>query len=187
MPLPADRVALRFSFPGGTDLGESTLELRPAGRGLYRAAGANLALAGPWNVTVLVQRGVDSVEVPLLVGTLCRTREVTAPPPQPTIYLSELSPDVDLESFVTVGLRTSHEIHFTFIDPSMDEEVHTQASAVMTAWQRGEEPTILRGGQLSPGHFVAEANLDPGPWRFDIAAKGKSGDALSGCFEATIP
>jgi nitrogen fixation protein FixH len=183
-PLPADRVALRFSFPGGTDLGESTLELRPAGRGLYRAAGANLALAGPWDVTVLVQRGVDSVEVPLRVGTLCQTEAIEAPP-EPTTYILKLSSGTTAQGLLDPGELGRNDVHFTFVDET-DNEVLLQDDPVMTAWRRGGEPTSLIPERLDGGHFSATTRLDPGRWRFDIAAQTRSGDVVSGCFETTI-
>jgi copper transport protein len=65
--VPAEGVRLRFAMPARPLLGESTLTLAPARDGSYGGAGANLALAGSWRISALVQRGLDSVEVPLTV------------------------------------------------------------------------------------------------------------------------
>ncbi len=181
-PLAAERVALRFSFPARSDLGESTLELSPAGRGLYGASGANLAFAGPWDVTVLVQRGADAVEVPLRVGTVCRTREIPGPP---TIHILELPSGLSVEALVLPEAVGRTNVHFTFTDES-GEEIRLRDGPVMVGWPRGEEPFNLRPRRLDIGHFTAVTELEPGSWRFDIAAETRAGDAVSGCFETTI-
>ncbi|HLH67692.1 MAG TPA: copper resistance protein CopC [Candidatus Dormibacteraeota bacterium] len=58
-------VALGFTLPDHPEVGESTLGLTASGPGRYQATGTNLSLVGDWQVTVEVQRGSDSVEVPL--------------------------------------------------------------------------------------------------------------------------
>jgi copper transport protein len=184
-PVGAELVALRFSFPASAETGESTLELQPTGRGLYGANGANLAFAGPWDVTVLVQRGVDSVEVPLRVGTLCQTRAVEAPP-QPPTYILKLSSGVTVQGLLDPGETGRNDVHFTFVDDQTGNEVPLQDEPVMTAWRRGGEPTALKPERLERGHFTAVTDLAPGRWRFDIAARSRSGDDVSGCFETTI-
>jgi copper transport protein len=183
-PLAGDRVALRFSFPARPELGESTLELSRTGRGLYAASGPNLAFAGPWDVTVLVQRGVDSMEVPLRLGTLCRT-EVVEAPPEPTIYIQQLPTGGRVDALLDPGELGRNDVHFTFIDET-ENEIPTEDDPVMTAWLRPGEPTSLNPERLGAGHFTAPARLEPGRWRFDIAGSTESGDAISGCFETTI-
>jgi copper transport protein len=183
--LGAERVALRFSFPARADLGESTLELTPSGRGLYGASGPNLAFAGPWDVTVLVQRGVDSVEVPLQIATLCRTRQVEAPR-QPTIDVLELPGGISVQGFVFPDRAGRTEVHFTFVDET-GEELSLRGDPVMIAQPPGRDSFSLEPEQLTPGHFLAPTRLTPGRWRFDIVAQSEEGSRLPGCFEATIP
>jgi copper transport protein len=58
-------VSLRFAFLDDPAVGESTLSLDETRPGTYAATGSNLSLEGTWQVTAVVERGVDSVEVPL--------------------------------------------------------------------------------------------------------------------------
>jgi copper transport protein len=184
-PLDAERVALRFSFPG-TEVGESTLELLPAEQGLYRSSGANLALAGPWSVTVLVQRGVDSVEIPLTVGTICRTKDIPARR-QPTIHILELPNGVSVEGLVFPEEPGETDVHFTFTDDT-GEEVLLRDDPLIVGSPPDGDPFPLRAERLDAGHFTARTEVGPGTWRFDIATEAKAdGRRLSGCFEATIP
>ena len=61
----ADRVSLRFNMLT-MDMGESELTARPIGDGHYVAQGGNLAMAGPWQIDVIVR----------LAGLSCRVMSI---------------------------------------------------------------------------------------------------------------
>src|SRR4030095_12343173 len=65
--------ALRFNMQL-MDMGESELTATSQGDGHYSAQGGNLAMAGPWQIDVIVRRsGRDDVRVPVVV-------DVSTPP-----------------------------------------------------------------------------------------------------------
>ncbi|MGH2767098.1 MAG: FixH family protein, partial [Actinomycetota bacterium] len=184
-PVSAQRVSLTFSFLGGADLADSRLDLRPQGDGRYRATGSNLSIGGPWDVTVLVQRGADSVEVPLQVATLCEALEIPGEPPLPTSHIVEV-PDVGSVEGYLIRLGGGRaEVHFTFLDAE-GAPIEVDDEPSMIAWQEGEDPEVLVPEFLDVGHYYGVARLVSGQWRFDGAASGE-GLSLAGCFEETLP
>jgi hypothetical protein len=77
-----------------------------------------------------------------------------------------------------------YEVHFTFIAPS-GKEVPVQGLPSISAWKPGSPSMALEPIPLTRGHFIANATLAPGPWRFDGAAESADGSS-SGCFEEEL-
>lgn len=184
-PVDAQRVSLTFSFLGGADLADSRLDLHPHGAGRYRATGSNLSIGGPWDVTVLVQRGSDSVEVPLQVATLCEALEIPGEPPLPTSHIVEVPEVGSVESYLIPLGGGRAEVHFTFLDTE-GFPIEVEGNPSMVAWLEGQDPQALAPEFLDVGHYYGIARLGPGDWRFDGAASG-GGVSLAGCFEETLP
>jgi copper transport protein len=182
-PVDADRVELRFASVGAPEVEESTLQLRPGEDGLYEAVGANLAVSGPWDVTALVQRGGNAIEVPLRVATECQTTEIPGPDNLFTIEVVELPGGETVEGYLLdVGYW---EVHFTFLDPR-GREVGVLGEPTFMASGPGDRSMVLSPRPLSRGHFTARADLEPGRWRFDGIARSPEGGMLSGCFEQAV-
>ncbi len=183
-PVDAQRVSLRFSYLGGAEVQDSTLELQPE-TDTYGATGSNLSIGGPWEVTALVQSGADAVEVPLEVATLCEAIEIPGAPPVPTSHVVEIPDAGSVEGYLLPLSGGEYEVHFTFLD-AQGQELAVEDPPSIVAWRPGAEPSTLEPETLTQGHFLALAELEPGDWRFDGAARG--GDtALAGCFEQTLP
>jgi copper transport protein len=183
-PVDAQRVSLGFSYLGGADVADSRLDLRPTENGAYRATGSNLSIGGPWQVTALVQRGTDSVEVPLQVATLCEALEIPGQGGEPTIYTVEVPETGSVEGYLISLGGGQTEVHFTFLD-AQGRPVNVEGDPAMLAGQRGQEPHELQPEFLSRGHYFAVARLTPGDWRFDGAATGGE-NSLAGCFEQVV-
>jgi hypothetical protein len=183
-PVAAERVAIRFSYLGGAAVQESSLELRPAGDGEYRATGSNLSIGGPYELTVLVQRGADAVEVPLQIATLCEAIEIPGQGNQPTIHTVEIPETGSVEGYLIHLGGAQYEVHFTFLDVE-GREIPVEGDPSMLAWREGSDPVSLRPDPLSDGHYLAFARLPSGEWRFDGAASG-GGNSLAGCFEQSL-
>jgi nitrogen fixation protein FixH len=184
-PVEADRVQLRFSFAGGTELQDSTLDLEASGDGVYESVGPNLAVGGPWEVSALVQRGGDSTEVPLQIATLCETTEIPGQGNLFTIHLVEAPDGSTVEGYL---LRTSgnrYDVHFTFVNPD-GREWSIREEPTFVARPPGGEPQVLDPRRFGKGHFLAPAELQPGRWRFDGSAQTPEGQLYSGCFEQEV-
>jgi copper transport protein len=68
-PVSGARLFLLFDLPARPEIGESALELRSLGNGIYTAEGARLSLAGNWTVTVVVETASTSYDAVLPVNT----------------------------------------------------------------------------------------------------------------------
>jgi hypothetical protein len=185
-PVVANRVALRFAFPGRPSVGESTLELKASGNGTYTATAPNLSLAGRWSVTVVVERGLNSAEVPLVV--------TTAAPPERiqsqiiaglTVYTVDLSKGRSVQLYVDPGTAGNNAVHATFFQGNA-ELAMADATVIGATPQTG--PTLdLQASRFDPtGHFIGQGALSTGPWRFDMIATSSDGDTYQASFHETI-
>jgi copper transport protein len=183
-PVSAQRVSLSFVHLIGEHEAESRLDLRPAGDGRYVDTGSNLAIGGPWEVTALVQRGADAVEVPLQLATLCEAVEIPGEGDQPTIHTVEVPGAGSVEGFLIPLDGGEAEVHFTFLDAE-GAALRVEGDPTISAWQHGQDPQILQPELLSRGHYFGVAQLGPGHWRFDGSATGHNA-SVAGCFEQMI-
>jgi len=186
-PVGANRVALRFAVPSRPDVGQSTLELARDSIGAYRGRGTNLSLAAEWSVTVVVEKGVDSVEVPLSLTAKSRPQriQVSRIPGQPTLYTIDLPLGRSVQTYVDPGHPGLNQVHATFFDAS-GNELPISTMAVITAKPRDGSAMNLSVKRFGPGHFAGEGQLTQGPWRFDVSATGPDGSSLQASFEVTI-
>jgi copper transport protein len=68
-PVSGARLFLLFDLPARPEIGESVLELRGLGDGIYTAEGTRLSLAGSWTLTVVVETASTSYDAVLLIKT----------------------------------------------------------------------------------------------------------------------
>ena len=68
-PVVATGVRLRFEPVGRSQVTFSELDLIQTGSGAWTGNGAQLSLAGVWNVTAQVQAGASTTEAPLVLTT----------------------------------------------------------------------------------------------------------------------
>ncbi|MGZ4129183.1 MAG: copper resistance CopC/CopD family protein [Actinomycetota bacterium] len=184
-PVQAD-VSLRFTFLGPVQVGSSTLPLRAAGSGVYRARGTNLSIGGVWTATALVQRGAASVEVPLTLATrVTQQVSVAAAPGQPTLYTIALSDGRSVQFYADPGTLGPNEVHATFFDKG-GTQFNGLSGYFVVATPPQATPQGLDYRALAEGHIVADATLTAGTWRFDVWARTKTGELLWSYFEPTI-
>ena len=167
---PATRVALRFTLRGQPEVGTSTLELTKAGDGRWTGQGSQLSIAGSWVVVGLVEGSTPAVTVPMELETRTAPQpvKVSEAPGQPTLYTITLAAGGTLQGYIDPGRTGPNTVHFTFFNPSGDEQPTTKARATMTTRSGGPEAlTLIR---LGPGHFAANVDLQPGRVSFAIDA-----------------
>lgn len=174
----ADRVSLRFAFLEDPSIGQSSLELARAGDGTYRGTGTNASLAGRWRVTVLIETGADSVEIPLEVriGAAVQPTRVDRIPGQPTLSTVSLAGGGSVQVYADPERAGPTEIHVTFFDASGGER--PVSSLVLRAASAGAPPTRPKVRRFSPGHFVADHRLPAGRTRLTIDATARDGALL---------
>jgi copper transport protein len=165
---PATRVALRFTPRGRPEIGASTLELTRAGDGSWGGQGSQLSIAGSWAVVGLVEGSGPAVTVPmeLEVRAAPQPVKVSEVPGQPTLYTITLAAGGTLQGYLDPGQRGPNTVHFTFFNPSGDEQPTAKARATMT--RRSGAPEALTLIRLGPGHFAANVDLAPGRVTFAI-------------------
>lgn len=156
-PIRADIVQLGFSMPQRPAVGSSTLQLKPAGAGTYRADGANLSIFGTWRVTVLVQHGGTSVEVPFNLTTriLPQQIDVNRAAGAPTVYTAHFTGGRTVQVYLDPGKAGFNELHVTYVGPNQVEFPVADASASL-ATAGGSPIESLTVRRLDPGHFVAD-------------------------------
>ncbi len=178
-PVTAARVSLRFADPQRPGVGTSVLSLTRAADGTYLGQGTNLSLEGQWSITVLIERGLQSVEVPLAVTARTppeAVRTISAPG-QPTLYSIELPGGRLLDVYLDPDRPGLNEVHATFIDAG-GGELPVPRPAGMTVARPGGAPRALPVRRFGPGHFVGDARLGPGEWRLEITATARDGSVL---------
>jgi copper transport protein len=165
---PATRVALRFTPRGRPEIGASTLELTRADDGTWGGQGSQLSIAGSWAVVALVEGSGPAVTVPmeLEVRAAPQPVKVSEVPGQPTLYTITLAAGGTLQGYLDPGQRGPNTVHFTFFNPSGDEQPIGKARATMTRQPGAPEAlTLIR---LGPGHFAANVDLEPGRVAFAV-------------------
>lgn len=183
-PVDARRVTLRFDLPERPNVA-SELELERGETGTWRARGTALSIAGTWTVTVLVEDGDGSVEVPLEVTPrIPEPRiEVARRPGLPDVYTIFLQEGLTIQAYVDPGVPgRTNQVHVTAFDPD-GMELPLRSAVVFVDPPSGEpfRPELLRGGS---GHFIANIGLETaGTWSFDVTAETRDGRVLMASFE----
>lgn len=175
----AQSVQLTFRFPARPDLGASTLTLSHQSDGTWTGRGANLSLDGAWQLTVLVERGAQSTEVPLQLTTrsVPQKIDVSRVPGEPTLYTVHLDQGRTVQVYIDPNIPGAVEFHATFFDASGKEL--PVADAVITMTPPGGPTQTLPVRRLELGHFVADAAVGRGAYRFDVTATANSGETIS--------
>ena len=175
----APGVTLRFDLPARPDVGESRLDLAPAGTpGVFTGSGANLSLGGTWSITALVQTS-PPVEVPL---------QVTVPTPplqvdvnralgQPTLYTVHLSQGRTAQLYLDQWAATTADLHVTYFSAAGTElPVAGVTATVATA---GGPPAALALSQLESGHVVGHVRTTAGvPLTVELIGTAPGGERL---------
>lgn len=184
----ADRVFLRFRSASSPDVATSTLALTRQRRDeTYRAEGTNLSLDGRWVVVAVVERGRNSVEVPLTVTLRSPAQKVRTieAPGQPTLYSIELPGGLVLDSYLDPGRPGFNEVHATFINAAGGEMPIPRLAAIVAS-RRGQERVSLPVRRFGPGHFIADATLAEGIWEIEVTATTADGQKLSARFSVRV-
>jgi hypothetical protein len=187
-PVAADRVSLRFRSSSRPDVATSMLAMTRRRRDeIYRAQGTNLSLEGRWVVVAVVERGVSSVEIPLVVTLRIapqRVRTIEAPG-QPTLYSIELPQGVVLDSYLDPGRPGFNEVHATFINAS-GQELPIPGLATISVSRKGERRLSLPVRRFGPGHFIGDATLQEGAWDIEVTAATAGGQVLQARFKVRV-
>ena len=185
-PIEAHEVLLQLAPIGPLDVEATSLPLEPQGDGMWMAEGTQLSLAGAWQAVVRVVAEARTTEVPLVVVT-------RAPPVEPTVARQEGLPDVatfalpsgeQLQIYIDPGTTGPNELHVTAFDAQGLEL--PLASMVAVASMHDGEATALEAMQLTPGHFSAPVDVEPGTWRFDVVAGTEQGGVLQVTYEVGV-
>ncbi len=178
-PVTADRVSLRFRLASRPDIAPSTVELKRQSDGTYRSRGSNLSLEGQWTIVLLVERGINTVEVPLTLITRSRPQQVQTirAPGQPTLYVIELPDKRSVQVYLDPERPGPTQVHATYFDTN-GRELPIPSNATIMAASEGNAPVTLPIRRFGPGHFIADANITSGTWQLDITAIDPYGERL---------
>ena len=183
-PVAADRVLLDFALAGDPAVA-SRLRLEQRPDGSWDAQSTAIAIVGDWDVTVLVQQASGSIEVPLRV----RPR---VPPPridvsrqagQPDLYTITFASGVQIQSYVDPGAPGINQFHVTAFDAS-GHGLPLASARVDASGPKGS--VRLHMDRFGRGHFIANFDLVPGTWTFELDVAAKDGSDLSAKFKETF-
>jgi copper transport protein len=182
--IDAPDVPLTFVFRGRAGVQPSTLVLKRAPDGTYTGTGANLAFLGPWRITALMKRGLDSVEVPLALATRVE-QQTQVIPGTPAIYSVALEGGRAVQFYVERPPSGITEVHATFLAPG-GTEYRGLRDAVIVGSRADGTIANLSVRELSPGHYVGDGKPAPGAWRFDASVVAPDGSTLAAYFQQTL-
>lgn len=178
----ATSVQLEFTQPLRPQLGQSTLTLKRQSDGTFAARGGNLAIAGIWEVAVIIENATTSTEVHLQLTTITPAPIVTATrfSGLPTLYSIQLQNGWLAQVYLDPDKPGADEFHVTFFTNSNETSEIQITSATFGITVPGGTPTILVSRRLDPiGHFVSDATVPAAPTRFDIIATTETGVAIT--------
>jgi copper transport protein len=183
-PVDADRVSLTFSLPGQPDVG-STLALKHQADGTWAAQSTALAIDGRWEVLALVENASGSTQVSLTLTPRAPPQQVSVSrvAGQPDLYTITLAGGVQIQSYVDPGTLGTNQLHVTAFDASGNE---LPLGSISVHAESPSSTDMLDMQRFSAGHFVANLDIVPGPWRFLISATAKDGSNLTASFQQTF-
>jgi uncharacterized membrane protein len=179
MPLRADRVSLRFVLGSRPEIASSTLPLTEGSDGVYRGQGSNLSLHGSWTVTVIVEHGPNSTEVPITVTTRSRPQQVHTirAPGQPTLYVVDFPDKRSVQVYIDPEHPGSTQVHVTYFD-DRGNELPIAREITLRMTQGDQPPRLVPVRRFGPGHFIADVTVGPGSLRFELEAMDPQGAPL---------
>lgn len=185
-PVAPDAVTLRFARVGaGAGAPDGSLDLaRRDDR--WAADGSAISIAGTWNVTAQVRTGAETLDVPLVLTTRVpgATTSVAEVAGQPSITTLTYRDGASAQLYVDPGTTGPNQVHLTAFDPAGQELPLDDATlAVVPPDGPARAVDVLRFGQ---GHFVANVDLEEGPWTFDFTAVPVDGAPVQATLSTTI-
>ena len=160
--LSPDDVTLRFASVTVPDLPATDVALRRQGEA-WTGQGLAPSVAGTWRVTARVLTGAEAVEVPMMLIT--RSGATTVPTPGAPLTTASYPSGVSIQISVEDAAGRTTFVHVTAIAPDATEL--PVANATVVAVGDDETATRLPAELASPGHAIAQTELDPGTWTFD--------------------
>jgi len=184
----ADRVSLQFRPLDDPSTAPSRLVLEPVGPRSYEAVGTNLSLDGRWAVTALVERGPDSVSVPLEVQTrsapqFLSLERVPGTPVKHTVQL--VSGGASLRVWADPEQSGPTQVYATYFD-RFGEELPVGEPVLTTGTGPSARQHAMR--RLGPNRFVADVSLERGRTVVAVIARTVTDDQrLRGLVTLDIP
>jgi copper transport protein len=186
-PVIAATVTLQFAPMDDPDVPGTSLALEQTRDGTYTGTGANLAFDGRWQVTAVIQRGADSVSVPLQLDVagpaiqVLPRREASGKPfhvaivPYAGLFRIDLDPEHAGPSTLTVSCY----------DPRIFEPRPID-SLVVTHEASGAPVQPLSLRRLNQFQFASDIVLSAGANRIVAITHGADGSRTRTAFDITI-
>ena len=180
------QVTLQFAPMDDPGAPATSLALERTGDGTYVGTGANLAFDGRWQITALIQRGADSVSVPLqldVAGPAMQVlpgREASGRPYHVAIvpYVGLFRIDFDPEQAGPSTLTVS--CHDRIFEPRPID------SLVVTHEASGGPVRQLSLRRINRFQFASDIHLSPGANRIVTVTHGADGSRTRTVFDITI-
>jgi hypothetical protein len=134
----------------------------------------------------LIESGAKGIEIPLILRTGQPEQIVTVSSAEgrPDLYTFTLPDGSQLQAYLDPGSPGANQIHVTAFD-SDGNELSLRSAVVLLVYNDGAA-SVLESTRFGPGHFVAEADLEPGRWAFELDALARDGQVLQASFDQAI-
>jgi copper transport protein len=184
-PIPADQVSLRFASITRPSVTPTSIALEPNGD-VWTGSGGPISLAGAWSVTAQIVSGSKTTEVPLVVTTRVdgRTQSRERVTDGPDIVTTRFEDETSLQTYIDPALAGTNAIHLTAFAPDGSELPLSEAAVVVVPGSG--PPRLLTVTRLGPGHFAANADLEPGDTTVDVVATAEDGTILHATWSTQI-
>jgi hypothetical protein len=149
--------------------------------------GTVLSMFGTWSAQVTVQEATGGTTVPLSITPRLPPEHVVTvspPPGQPALHTISLAGGATVQTYIQPGTAGKDTVHFTFFMANGSELAISSASGMSIP--PGGSVRSMPLIRFDKGHFVANASLTSGPWRFIIQAIPQTGAPIFAYFEQTI-
>jgi copper transport protein len=165
----------------------TTLALHPTADGAYSGTGTNLEFDGRWRVTVLVERAGDAVEIPLTLNVRGPEHftNVLAIPGRAPIHTLEIKGTADIRITPDPERAGASRMKVDLFDLFGSD---LPVKQIVLTTQAGNDPVRqwpLR--RVGVSRFVAQVQLEEGPFAVAVIAHTVGGQRLRGVFELRIP
>jgi len=185
-PVDADRVSLMFVPVDDPWQRSSTLDLRSGVGGSYSGTGENLRFDGRWEVRALIERGTQTIEVPMRLELPTPDYEVAAlrVPGHPTQLSMQLE-----TGYLRLSPRPELPGPNRIIAGAYNGlELQTRVKRmVITVASKAEPVRQIPVRRIGPGRFVGHTDMPGGTVEVGVVADVLGAPRLHGVFRLEIP
>jgi copper transport protein len=186
-PVAARRVGLSFTALDDPGFPATRLDLSSAGAGRYEGAGANIAFEGRWRVTASIERGRDSIQVPMDIETRSTPQFVSAArfPGEKPMFTVEVGGLGNVRFILDAEQPGRQGLTVACLD--VIREPRPMTALVVTAGAPGRDAERLPLDRTSSSAFHTTVALVPGDNVLVATGRTADGSRMRAALRVSVP